>query len=152
MRGSPAQQRCIPSLLLDKHLVTALNSLETDSVPIDNLLDDKQKIPLFALTDKPKFQFIDDSSNSAHLTSNLQMPLTPEHAPIFATFGYKDPRFYIALKIKNKQVMALVDSGSTKTYMGDSAANLIGGFKETTAYMTAANNNTVPVDGIRLID
>lgn len=36
--------------------------------------------------------------------------------------------------------------------MGDSAAKLIGNFEKTTAFMTSANNNTVPVDGIRLVD
>lgn len=48
--------------------------------------------------------------------------------------------------------MSLVDSGSTKTYMGRTAAELIGNFESTTAFMTAANNNTVPVDGVRLLD
>lgn len=137
--------------MLEKPLDSAKISAN-QKILVDNLLDDKKTIPLFKLRDKNEFKFINDSSNSVHITSNLQLPLNDNNAPIFATFGYKDPRFYIALNIKNQQLMALIDSGSTRTYMGDSAANLIGNFEQTTASMTAANNNTVPVDGMRLIN
>ena len=138
-----------PSKLL--HDVTAKISAN-NSISIDNLLNEKLPIPIFKLENKHKFYFVDDSKNSAHLTPNLQVPLTATNAPIFATFGKRDPRLYIALNIKNEQIMALVDSGSTRTYMGDSAAKLLGNFEKTAACMTSANNNTIPVDGIRYVD
>ena len=73
--------------------------------------------------------------------------LTNTSAPLFATFGCKDPRYYLSLKMKNQNILALIDSGSTKTYVNDKAANLLGNFQESSAVMTAANNNTVELDG-----
>ena len=74
-----------------------------------------------------------------------------KNSPICASFGYKDRRFYILLKIKDKNIMALIDSGSTKTYIGKLGADVLGDFKNTDSIMTAANKNTVKVNGIKWI-
>lgn len=118
----------------------------------DNSLHDKSTILVSKLHNKRKFEFIDDSNTFINLISNLHMLLNDENAPVFAISGYKDARLYLALNIKNEQIMALVHSGSTKTYMWDSAAKLSSNFEKTTACMTAANNNTMPVEGIRYVD
>lgn len=86
------------------------------------------------------------------LSQASRVPLTNINAPIFATFGYRDPRYYITFSIKHQKVLALIDTGSTRTYMNSTAANLIGPFDNITASMTAANGKTVPVDGSRVVN
>lgn len=103
----------VPIKLLEKNSITA-NTTAKQTIFVDNLLNNKQKIPVFKLKNKNTFDFVDDTANSVTVTSNLQVPLNDINSPIFATFGQKDPRFYIALHIKNEQILALVDSGSTK--------------------------------------
>lgn len=78
--------------------------------------------------------------------------LSDSNAQMFATFGYKDPRFYISLQIQNERVLALIDSGSTRTYVGENAANLLGNFESTDVMMKAANNNIVKVNGVKPIN
>ena len=108
-------------------------------------------VPIFSLFGKNKFHFKDpiafelsSPSQGYSLTSNI--------APIFATFGHKDPRYYLSLSMKNEPVLALIDSGSSKTYVGEKAAKLLGNFRDCSAFMTAANNNSVKVDGSRLVN
>lgn len=75
-----------------------------------------------------------------------------EKAPIFATFGYRDPRFYIQIKIGNDDILALIDCGSTKTYLGKKAAKNLGHFENTDLGLRAANNNTIKVNGIKTLN
>ena len=77
--------------------------------------------------------------------------MTEEVAPIFATFSHKDPRFYITVRIGDEPILSLLDSGSTRTYVGPKAAKLLGKFDPSSATMIAANNNTVEVDGEKLV-
>ena len=77
--------------------------------------------------------------------------LSENIAPIFGMFGRRDPRLYVTLKLSDKPTLALLDSGSTRTYAGPNAAKLLGSFNPSTAIMTAANNNSVPVDGEKLV-
>ena len=90
-------------------------------------------------------------SNTAFMDSKLNAKLTDNNAPIFATFGYKDPRYYIPLKVKEKQILALIDSGSTKTYVGRTATKLLGTFDESDLIMRGANSNMVKVDGVKAV-
>ena len=55
------------------------------------------------------------------------------------------------MQIKNKQVLALIDSGSSETYVGHTAAKLLGHFDDSDFVMQAANSNTVKIDGIKLV-
>ena len=68
------------------------------------------------------------------------------NTPIFAMNVYSDPRYYIKLRIKNIDILGLIDSGSTKTYLGKKAANFLGKFHDTNLRMRAANNNTIGID------
>ena len=90
-------------------------------------------------------------SNTAYLNKYFLLQLTDLNAPIFATFGHKDPRHYIQLNINGDNVLALLDCGSTKTYVGEKASNLLGNFENTNLFMRAANNNLVKVDGLKSV-
>ena len=92
-----------------------------------------------------------ENENITALVSRYFRPttLTESNAPIFATFGSRDPRYYISINIKDEHILALIDSGSTRTYVGRKAAELLGDFENSNLMMTAANNNTIKIDGLK---
>lgn len=92
-----------------------------------------------------------DFSTLEHMVPKESYELAENIAPIFGMFGRRDPRLYVTLKMENKPILALVDSRSTRTYAGPKVAKLLGDFDPSSAVMTAANNNTVEVDGKKLI-
>lgn len=105
-------------------------------------------VPIFRLNNKDKTKV--PKSNMAQLTGNIgPFKLNQNLAPIFATFGCKDPRYYISLCVQKRNILALIDSRSTLIYVEKTAANLLGDFDDTNVIMTAANKNSVKVDGIK---
>ena len=91
------------------------------------------------------------SENTAILTRYFQN-ITENNAPILSMFNHKDPRFYIALNINSERILGLIDSGSTKTYVNKKSASLLGKFESTDLKMRSANNNTIKIDGIKLVN
>lgn len=98
-------------------------------------------VPTFKIQNESETKL--QNSNKAIFSQYFDPKLDDKNANIFATFGYKDPRYYIPFNIKNEQILALIDSGSTKTYVGQKAAKLLGKFDSTAIFMKAANNKTV---------
>lgn len=72
----------------------------------------KDKVPIFSLKSKATFVPEDKAKNTAYLaTPGQNFDLTENTAPIFATFGYRDPRFYVPLEVCGGSILALLDSG-----------------------------------------
>ena len=135
-------------MVQDERLFEFVKKIENDKVlnKAEKSVKDLKTLPIFSLT---KQAISVPKNNSAFLAKNLSHKLTEQNAPIFATFGYKDPRYYIPLRVKEKQIFALIDSGSTKTYVNKSAAKLLGTFDKSESIMKAANCNIIRVDGIK---
>ena len=108
--------------------------------------------------------FFDSSTNSQNFCAEEELPETNLTSPKlnlaevqklkiseknsnFATFCNPDTRPYVSISISQKRVDALLDSGSTRSYVGKKIAEKLGKFKETQAVMTAANKEITPILG-----
>ena len=107
----------------------------------------RETIPIYDTAKSLNYGNSDD--NTAYLTQHFSpIVLNEDNASIFATFGYKDPRYFVRLKIKDVQVLALLDSGSSRTYVCPSVAKLLGKSHSSDLFMKAANNNLLRVNGV----
>ena len=81
------------------------------------------------------------------VSAKVQKSNISEKGSNFATFCNPDTRPYMPVSISQNRVEALLDSGSTRSYVGKEMAEKLGEFQKIQAVMTAANKETTPILG-----
>ena len=71
--------------------------------------------------------------------------------PIFAAFCAVDTRPFMSLVISGKTANALLDSGSTHSYVGSNFSQLFGKFDSAHTRTTVANQDVITVVGEKLV-